>query len=480
MASPCSLGRVFRMSFDADRYALPDADPALAAAKVPPQALAAERAVLGGLMLDGNAWDRIADVLTDADFYSPAHRLLFRAMGRLVESGQPLDGVTLSQALEQSGELEAVGGIGYIARLAAETPTAENVRAYAGIVRDRALLRQLIRAAGEIVDEGFNTAGQLAAEIIDKAERRILAVAESRPKEGAPRPLNTVLDATLEQIDNLLAAGGQISGLSTGFRRFDGMTLGLQKADLVILAARPSMGKTSLAMNIVEHAALHQERPVVVFSLEMPAESLVMRMVASMARINLKNLNKGELSEEDQDRLNLAVKKLKGRPLFIDDTAGLTPMELRGRLRRLVREQGAEPALVMVDYLQLMQGSANNRDNRVNEISEISRSLKGIAKEFRCPLLALSQLNRGVDARTNKRPQMSDLRDSGAIEQDADVIAFIYRDEVYNKEDSKNKGIAEILISKQRNGPVGDFRLAFIGEHTRFDDLADSYDEGAY
>jgi replicative DNA helicase len=280
------------------------------------------------------------------------------------------------------------------------------------------------------------------------------------------------LKKTVDKIDELIKAGGQLSGLSTGFQRLDAMTLGLQPADLIILAARPSMGKTSLAMNMVEHAALHQDKPVVVFSLEMPAESLMMRMVASMARINLKHLNKGDLGDEEHDKLALAVSKLQDRPLFIDDTPGLTPMEMRSRLRRLQREHG-NPALVMVDYLQLMQGSANNRENRVAEISEISRALKTLAKEFHCPLMALSQLNRAVDQRPNKRPHMSDLRDSGAIEQDADVIAFIYRDEVYNKEDSKDKGKAEILISKQRNGPIGDFKLAFIGEYTRFDNLAD-------
>ncbi len=459
------------MDFSAE-YSAPDIDPELASVKAPPQAIPAERAVLGGLMLAGNAWDRIVDILSEDDFYHHGHRLLFRTMRRLAEANQPLDGVTLSQALEQSRELDQVGGVGYIARLANETPTAENIRAYAQIVRDRALLRQLIQAAGEIADEGFNPEGRNTTEVIDAAEKRILAVAEGRTKEGGPRHLNHVLEETIKRIDQLMEAGGNLTGLSTGFHRFDAMTLGLQRSDLIILAARPSMGKTSLAMNIVEHATLHQDKPVVVFSLEMPAESLMMRMVASMARINLKNLNKGDLSDEEHDKLAIAVGKLRNRPLFIDDTPGLTPMEMRSRLRRLAREHG-EPALVMVDYLQLMQGSAANRENRVAEISEISRSLKTLAKEFRCPLVALSQLNRAVDQRPNKRPHMSDLRDSGAIEQDADVIAFIYRDEVYNREDSKDKGKAEILIAKQRNGPVGDFKLAFLGEHTRFDNLAD-------
>lgn len=467
------------MDYSTD-YSAPDMDPELAAVKVPPHSLPAERAVLGGLMLADNAWERIADIISDTDFYSSTHRVLFRAMQRLADANQPLDGVTLSQALEQSRELEQVGGVGYIARLANETPTAENIRAYAQIVRDRALLRQLIHAAGEITDEGFNPEGRNTSDVIDAAEQRILAIAEGRTKEGGPQPLNVVLNSTLEKIDQLTEAGGKITGLSTGFQRFDSMTLGLQPSDLIILAARPSMGKTSLAMNIVEHATLHQDKPVVVFSLEMPADSLMMRMVASMAAINLKNLNKGDLSEEDHDRLGLAVRKLRGRPLFIDDTPALTPMEMRSRLRRLSREHGS-PGLVMVDYLQLMQGSANNRENRVAEISEISRSLKTIAKEFRCPLMALSQLNRAVDARPNKRPHMSDLRDSGAIEQDADLIAFIYRDEVYNRESSKDKGKAEILISKQRNGPVGEFKLAFRGELTRFEDLADeSYEDGPW
>lgn len=458
----------------------PDADPVLESLRAPPHSLSAERAVLGGLMLDSGAWDGIADILTDADFYSPAHAKLFRTMAHLAEAGHPLDGVTLSQVLEQHAELDMVGGLAYLARLVNETPTAANVRAYARIVRDRALLRNLVKASYETIDQGLNPDWRTTEQILDEAEKRILAVAEGRAREGGPRALGDVMSATLSRIEDLIAAGGEITGLSTGFHRFDSMTLGFQPADLVILAARPSMGKTSLAMNIVEHAVLHQDKPVVVFSLEMPAESLMMRMVASMARINLKNLNKGDLSDDDHDRLSHAVNRLKNRPLFIDDSAGLSPMEMRSRLRRLSREAG-EPALVMVDYLQLMQGSAGNRDNRVAEISEISRSLKSIAKEFRCPLLALSQLNRAVDSRPNKRPHMSDLRDSGAIEQDADLIAFIYRDEVYNKEDSKSKGIAEIIIAKQRNGPIGDFPLAFLGEYTRFDNLVDeAYGDGPF
>ncbi|HEY9035158.1 MAG TPA: replicative DNA helicase [Pseudomonadales bacterium] len=458
------------MDYSAE-YSASAADPELASLKTLPHAVAAERAVLGSLML-ASEWDKVADLLEPADFYHRPHQLIFAAMARLIEAGQPLDGVTLSQALEETGELEPVGGVGYIVRLANDTPTAENIRAYAQIVHDRALLRQLIRAAGEITDDSYNPDGQATVDVIAAAEKRILAVADGRAREGGLEHLNGILKKTVDKIDELIKAGGQLSGLSTGFQRLDAMTLGLQPADLIILAARPSMGKTSLAMNMVEHAALHQDKPVVVFSLEMPAESLMMRMVASMARINLKHLNKGDLGDEEHDKLALAVSKLQDRPLFIDDTPGLTPMEMRSRLRRLQREHG-NPALVMVDYLQLMQGSANNRENRVAEISEISRALKTLAKEFHCPLMALSQLNRAVDQRPNKRPHMSDLRDSGAIEQDADVIAFIYRDEVYNKEDSKDKGKAEILISKQRNGPIGDFKLAFIGEYTRFDNLAD-------
>ena len=459
-----------------DEYSAAAADPELEALKTLPHAVAAERAVLGSLML-ASEWDKVADLLREEDFYVRSHQLIFRTMARLIDANQPLDGVTLSQTLEQAGDLEAIGGVGYIVRLANETPTAENIRAYAQIVHDRALLRQLIRAAGEITDDSYNPEGQATADVIAAAEKRILAVADGRAREGGLEHLDGILSNTVHKIDELIKSGGNLSGLSTGFQRLDAMTLGLQRSDLIILAARPSMGKTSLAMNIIEHAALHQESPVVVFSLEMPAESLMMRMVASMARINLKNLNKGDLSDEEHDKLALAVSKLKGRPLYIDAPPGLTPMEMRSRLRRLQREHG-DPALVMVDYLQLMQGSVGNRENRVAEISEISRSLKTLAKEFKCPLVALSQLNRAVDQRPNKRPHMSDLRDSGAIEQDADVIMFIYRDEVYNKEDSKDKGRAEILISKQRNGPVGDFKLAFMGEYTRFDNLADeAYEE---
>lgn len=451
----------------------PGAD--LSALKIPPHSLEAEQSVLGGLMLVNEAWDRVVDLVSAADFYRPEHRLIFRHLAVLADAGEPVDVVTLADALSHAGELDAAGGFAYLAELASNTPSAANIRAYAQAVRERANLRALISVGNRIADDAFHPEGRPSAELIEEAERRILQISEERPEGSGPEALNPLLQRAVSRIDELFSSDSPITGLSTGFADLDERTAGLQKGDLIIVAARPSMGKTTFAMNLVEHAVLNQDQPVVVFSMEMPAEQLVMRMLSSIGRINQTRVRTGKLDEEDWPKLTAAVSKLKDRPLFIDDTPSLAPTELRSRTRRIVREHG-ECALIMVDYLQLMR-VAGASEGRTAEISEISRSLKAMAKEFNCPVVALSQLNRSLEQRPNKRPVNSDLRESGAIEQDADLIAFIYRDEVYN-EDSPDKGIAEIIIGKQRNGPIGSLRLAFIGQYTRFDNLAVQYSEG--
>jgi replicative DNA helicase len=444
-------------------------DVALDKLKIPPHSIEAEQSVIGGLMLSPETWDSISDTLVEGDFYRREHRLIFRTMSSLVEIQSPLDVITLSEALQSRAELDDVGGLSYLGELATNTPSIANIKAYADIIRERSTLRQLIGAATDTAEDCFYPEGREAGELLSDAEQRISNIAEGRPKVGGPQDANSLLKSTIEKIDELFNTDGSLTGLTTGFKDIDEQTSGLQNSDLIIVAARPSMGKTALAMNLVENAIMAQDKPVIVFSMEMPAESLIMRMLSSIGRINQTRIRSGNLTEEDWPKLSAAVSKLKDKPLFIDDTAALSPGEIRSRCKRIQREHGS-PAMVMIDYLQLMQ-VPGKENNRVEEISYISRSLKTLAKEFECPVVALSQLNRGLEQRPNKRPVNSDLRESGAIEQDADVIAFIYRDEVYN-EDSPDKGVAEIIIGKQRNGPIGTSRLAFIGEFTRFEDLA--------
>ncbi|MGE6606326.1 replicative DNA helicase [Halomonas sp. NPDC076908] len=454
----------------------PSADKETAALKLPPHSLEAEQSVLGGLMLDNQAWDNVSERLVADDFYRYEHRLVFNVMIHLAESAQPLDVVTLSEALEARDQLDTVGGLAFLAELARNTPSASNIRAYADIVRERATLRKLIRAANQIADSAFSPQGRPADELLNEAERLVFQIAEERPKTGGPIGMSELLTKAVDRIDELFNLKGEMTGLSTGFRDLDEMTTGLQPSDMVVIAGRPSMGKTTFAMNLVEHAVISSDKPVMVFSMEMPAESLMLRMLSSLGRIDQTRVRTGQLEDEDWPRLTSAVNLLKDKQLFIDDTAALSPNEMRSRLRRVVREHG-NIALVMIDYLQLMQIPGFN-ENRTGEISEISRSLKGLAKEFNCPVVALSQLNRSLEQRPNKRPVMSDLRESGAIEQDADVIAFVYRDEVYNPDNPDNQGIAELIIGKQRNGPIGTVHMAFIGKYTRFEDLApDSYGE---
>ncbi|MBF7731005.1 replicative DNA helicase [Pseudomonas sp. N040] len=441
-----------------------------AALKVPPHSIEAEQSVLGGLMLDNNAWERVLDQVSDGDFYRHDHRLIFRAIAKLAERNHPFDVVTLSEQLDKEGQLAQTGGLAYLGELAKNTPSVANIKAYAQIIRERATLRQLIGVSNEIAGSAYAPQGRSGDEVLDEAERLIFQIAEARPKSGGPIALNEILAKAIDRIDTLFNSNDSITGISTGFTDLDAKTSGLQPADLIIVAGRPSMGKTTFAMNLVESAVLRSDKAVLVYSLEMPAESLIMRMLSSLGRIDQTKVRSGQMEDDDWPRLTSAVNLLQDRKLFIDDTAGISPSEMRARTRRLVREHG-ELGLIMVDYLQLMQLGGKGGENRTNEISEISRSLKGLAKEFNCPVVALSQLNRSLEQRPNKRPVNSDLRESGAIEQDADVIMFVYRDEVYNPE-TEYKGIAEIIIGKQRNGPIGAIKLAFLGKYTRFENLA--------
>jgi len=432
--------------------------------KVPPHSLDAEQAVLGGLMLDNTAWDHVADRVGEDDFYLPDHRAVFRAVRELADKNQPFDVITLSDWLESRKTLSDESVFTYLGELARDTPSAANIRAYANIVREHSVLRQLIEVGTQICDTAFNAEGRDSKTLLDEAEQRVFQIAELGSRSGF-KNIKSLLKTTVEHIDALFEKDDPITGIPTGFNEFDEKTAGLQAGDLIIVAGRPSMGKTSFAMNIAEYAAVKQCASVAIFSMEMPGEQLAMRMLASLGRIDSHRLRIGKLAEEDWPRLSSAVAVLTDTAVFVDDSAALTPTELRARARRLKREHQLD--LIIVDYLQLMQVSGST-ENRATEISEISRSLKALAKELHVPIIALSQLNRSVEQRPDKRPVMSDLRESGAIEQDADLIVFIYRDEVYNKE-SEHKGTAEIRIAKQRNGPIGDVTLTFLGQYTKFE-----------
>ena len=441
--------------------------------KLPPHSVEAEQSVLGGLLLDNTAWDRIADLIAESHFYRADHRHIYRHISKLVEHSRPADVVTVAESLEATKELASVGGIPYLSALASNTPSAANIRRYAEIVRDRAILRRLAEVGTEIADSSYNTMGKEASQILDEAESRVFEIAEqgARGRQGF-QEMPPLLTKVVERIDLLYNRQGDsdVTGVATGFIDLDRMTSGLQPGELVIVAGRPSMGKTSFALNIAEHAALTSGLPVGVFSMEMAATQLVMRMIGSVGKLDQHKLRTGRLHDDDWQRLTHTVGKLNEAPIHIDETAALNPLELRARARRLHR-QYKKLGLIVIDYIQLMSASGTG-ENRATEISEISRSLKALAKELDAPVIALSQLNRSLEQRPNRRPVMSDLRESGAIEQDADVILFIYRDEVYNP-DTADKGVAEIIIGKQRNGPIGTVKLAFLGEYTRFDNLAD-------
>ena len=449
-------------------------DAQLEAARMPPHSVEAEQSVLGGLLLENTAWDRIADVITEADFYRADHRTIFQHVSQLIEHNKPADALTVADSLERSGKLAEGGGQAYIGSLALNTPSAANIRRYAEIVRERSILRNLAAVGTAIADSAYGAQGKDAHVLIDEAESRVFQIAEAgaRTKQGFVK-IDPLLTETVERIDMLYSRENKndVIGLATGFVDLDRYTSGLQQGELIVIAGRPSMGKTALAMNMAEHAALESKKAVAVFSMEMSGPQLAMRMIGSVGRVDQHQLRTGTFKEEDWPRLVDAVGKLNDAQIYIDDTAGLNALEVRSRARRLHRQCGGL-SMILVDYLQLMSGTANSRDeNRATEIAEISRSLKGLAKELKLPVVALSQLNRSVDSRQDKRPMMSDLRESGAIEQDADVILFIYRDEVYNQ-DTPRKGIAEIIIAKQRNGPVGKVDLTFIGRHTRFENYA--------
>ncbi len=443
--------------------------------RVPPNSVEAEQSVLGGLMLDNSAWERVSEILVAEDFYRRDHQIIFDAFVQMVESDNPADAVTMSEFMANQATLDQVGGLAYLGSLVQETPSASNIVAYAKIVHERSVLRRLIEVGGSIAHSAYDTEGRDTSELIDHAEQQVFQIAElGRRQVAGLRPLREFMPATIDRLDLLFNSTDEITGLSTGFEKLDHMTSGLQAGDLVVIAGRPSMGKTSFAINIAEYAALSRGQHSAIFSMEMSAESLAMRLVSSIGRVDQSNLRNGTFADEDWPRINQAVEQMTRAPLYIDETPALTPTELRSRARRMKREHGLD--LVVVDYLQLMQGSGKaSSENRTAEISEISRSLKALAKEMECPVIALSQLNRSVEQRQSKRPQMSDLRESGAIEQDADVIAFIYREEVYDK-DTPRKGIADIIIAKQRNGPVGEFPLTFLGQYTRFENFrADEY-----
>jgi replicative DNA helicase len=454
-------------------------DQALETLRVPPHSVQGEQSVLGGLMLNSEAWNEISDKIASEDFYRREHQLIFQAMRALSEADQPLDVVTIAEELERRSELNDIGGMPYLGMLANETPTASNVPAYARIVREQSVMRQLIKVGNKIADSGYRPEGRPVDDLLDQAETEVFRIAEQKDKgRQGFQNIQALLTKTVDKIDELFNSDDALTGVSTGFNDFDGRTSGLQKADLVIVAGRPSMGKTTFAMNMCENVAIGAGVPVAIFSMEMPAEALTMRMISSLGRINQQAVRSGKLEDDDWPRVTSAVNILSQAKIFIDDSAALTPNEIRARCRRLQKEHG-QLGMVMVDYLQLMRAPEAG-DNRVNEISAISRGLKALAKELNCPVVALSQLNRSLEQRPNKRPVMSDLRESGAIEQDADLIVFIYRDEVYN-EDSPDKGKAEIIIAKQRNGPIGTVNLTFQGQFTRFDNFArDVYEEMDY
>lgn len=438
--------------------------------RVPPQSVEAEQAVLGGLMLAPEAYDTVADGLNERDFYRRDHQLIFRAIRELAEKSRPFDAVTLGEWFESNGHAELVAGGSYLIELASTTPSAANIKAYAEIVRDKSVLRQLIEVGTEIVNDGFQPDGRDSSEILAKAEQEVFAIAEAGSQGRTDfTAMNTALSEAFDVLQKRYEAGGSVTGLPTGYTEFDEMTAGLQPTDLLILAARPAMGKTTLALNMAEHAAIRTKKAVAVFSMEMSASQLALRLISSNGRVNAQRLRSGQLEDEDWSRVTSAIRMLKEAKIFIDDTPGLSPDQLRSKARRLKREH--DLGLVVVDYLQLMSVPGNS-ENRATEISEISRSLKHLAKELNVPVIALSQLNRSLETRADKRPVMADLRESGAIEQDADVIVFIYRDDYYNKENSPDKGLAEVIIGKQRNGPTGSIKLRFFGEYTRFDNLS--------
>ncbi len=447
-------------------------DRQVAQLRIPPHSIESESSVLGGLLLDNNAWDRVGDLLTEGDFYRYEHRLIYRAVGALINANKPADVITVYEHLQALDDAVDVGGLVYLNSLAQYVPSAGNIRRYAEIVRERSVLRKLVAASDEIATNAFNPKGRPVSTIVDEAEQKIFNIGEqgSRNKQGF-LAMDTLVVQLLDRVQEMADNPNDVTGVPTGFYDLDRMTAGFQAGDLIVLAARPSMGKTALAINIAEHVALNEGLPVAVFSMEMGAAQLAVRIVGSIGRIDQGHLRTGKLTDEEWPRLTEAIEKLRNISLHIDESAGLTSSELRANARRLARQCG-KLGLIVVDYLQLMSGSSNDGENRATELGEISRGLKMLARELQCPVIALSQLNRSVETRPDKRPMMSDLRESGAIEQDADIIMFIYRDEYYTKDACKEPGVAEVIIAKQRNGPTGVVKLAFLKPITKFESLA--------
>ena len=452
-----------------DDYGL---DRQVAQLRIPPHSTEAESSVLGGLLLDNGAWDRVGDLLTESDFYRFEHRMVFGAIGALVNASKPADVITVFEQLLSQGKAEEIGGLSYLNSLAQYVPSAGNIRRYAEIVRERAILRKLVSASDEIATNAFNPRGRPVATILDEAEQKIFNIGEegARTKQGF-QAMESLVVKLLDRVQEMADNPNDVTGVPSGFYDLDRMTAGFQAGDLIVLAARPSMGKTALAINIAEHVALNEGLPVAVFSMEMGAAQLAVRIVGSIGRIDQSHLRTGKLTDDEWPRLTEAIEKLRTISLHIDESAGLTSSELRANARRLSRQCG-KLGLIVVDYLQLMSGSSSDGENRATELGEISRGLKTLAKELQCPVIALSQLNRSVETRPDKRPMMSDLRESGAIEQDADIIMFIYRDEYYTKDACKEPGVAEVIIAKQRNGPTGTVKLAFLKPITKFESLA--------
>jgi replicative DNA helicase len=447
------------------------ADPQMDALKTPPHSVEAEQSVLGSLLIENDAWDRIGDVVREDDFYRFDHRLIFQHIARLVEKSRPADVVTVFESLQSVQRADEAGGLAYLNALAQSVPSAANIRRYAEIVRDRSVLRRLVSVSDEIASSAYNPQGRDTAQLLDEAESKVFAIAEEGARGQAGfQALPDVLGNVVTRIDELYHRDNpsDVTGVPTGFTDMDNMTSGLQPGDLVIVAGRPSMGKTAFSLNIGEHVAVDQGLPVAVFSMEMGANQLALRLLSSVGRLDQQRLRTGRLQTEDWPKLTAGIQRMQDAQMFIDETPALNALELRARARRLARQCG-KLGLIIIDYLQLMSATTSG-ENRATEISEISRSLKALAKELDCPVIALSQLNRSLEQRPNKRPVMSDLRESGAIEQDADVILFIYRDEVYNP-DSQDKGSAEIIIGKQRNGPIGTVRLTFLRELTKFENF---------
>jgi len=442
---------------------------------LPPHSTDAEAALLGGMMLDpeGQAYDKIASIVTEQDFYHPDNKAVFVAIQKLSEDRKVTDLLTVSDWLDSSGTFSVAPAIQYISELVDNTAGTANIAEYAKIVRDKALLRDLITISNQIAQSAYKPENKSPSELVDQAEQRIFEIAERGTRNSSYLELNQTVNYLMDELDKRAQKGGGLTGISSGFRKLDELTTGFQKGELIIIAGRPSMGKTALALNIAEHTALADNNPVAVFSLEMSAEQLAFRLISSLGRVNQTSLKTGKLRDKDWDRIDGAILQMKDMPIYIDDTPSLTPVELRARARRIQREKGL--SLIVIDYLQLMQ-VPGSKENRATEISEISRNLKALARELKIPIIALSQLNRSVEQRVDKIPQVSDLRESGAIEQDADVIAFIYREEVYNPE-TDEKGTALINVAKQRNGPIGKFYLTFLGQYTKFENYIQGYKE---